>query len=341
MAARHRWGLLVVADNRPGGGARVLACPRGAPRAAASPPRCPARCGLLCPLGPCWPVFIRGMSVGPGHSQDVLREMFLETPVARVRAMAIPVAIGVAWLGRRWRDLDARFVAATLVAIPLAVYASQRGSHVNGGYYVGLATPVLLFAAAVGAAKAVSALGSLVAGAGGSRGRSWAAIALRGALVLALAQSTLGRIWACGHRGRSRPDAREGGPRRLTSNPHELADLCALARLRARPRSGRARAGHSRPELSTLAKRVRLLDEATCAPADGAEGPESDFYLAYLRESTELELRTCHARYGDACVPFAASAWGRPHGESASMFRCTGAAAPSPDGSARPTPAGR
>ena len=40
--------------------------------------------------------------------------------------------------------------ALTLLAIPVAVGVAFRWSHVNGGYYVGLVTPVLCVAAGVG-----------------------------------------------------------------------------------------------------------------------------------------------------------------------------------------------
>ena len=75
--------------------------------------------------------------------------MFDELPVAREWAMALPLALGIGWLLLRVDRVAPRFVATCVILVPVAVVVAHQKSHVAGGYYIGLVTPLLLYAAAV------------------------------------------------------------------------------------------------------------------------------------------------------------------------------------------------
>jgi hypothetical protein len=302
-------------------------------------PRAPVAAlgAVFCVLGAlALSIFVRGRLGGPGHSEGILGEIYRETPVARAWAMAIPIVLGTVWLVRRWRDLDARFVFATLVTVPVAVYESQRHSHVNGGYYVGLVTPLLLTAAAAGTARSVTALGVWLAGPSPSRPRAWATAGARCALLLVLVHSTLlpglqpvdsevDRVQIL-----AREVRRDALP--ILTNSRSLPRLLAYERARARE-------GPVEDIIvgaPTVEMHVRQLDdETTCAPRDGTDGLKGGFYLAYFRQARGPSARACAQRYGEACEPLASSAWGTPRGESVAIFRCTGVPPPQLE---RPSP---
>ena len=87
-----------------------------------------------------------------------------DSPVGRSVLMAIPLAAGLVWLVARWRALAARFVMASVAAVFAAMLvAVAAGRHVSGGYYFGLVTPLLLYAAGVGCARGLNRLAALLA----------------------------------------------------------------------------------------------------------------------------------------------------------------------------------
>src|SRR5262249_9755132 len=97
--------------------------------------------------------------------------------------------LGFAWLVISMDRLGPRFALLNLLAVPFAIYIAQLRSHVNGGYYVGLVTPLLVYAAAVGAATAIDRVAAACVSRLGSRG--FHAMVLRDVLLLALAVVTI------------------------------------------------------------------------------------------------------------------------------------------------------
>ena len=126
-------------------------------------------------------VFGAGSQVAAEIDSGTLWEgMYDELPAARLASMALPLLLGLAWLMRHLDRAAPRFAAGCLVAVPLAVAVAHRHSHVAGGYYIGLVTPLLLWAAAVASAAAIA---RLAAAAGERRGAAAAGLALLVALA--------------------------------------------------------------------------------------------------------------------------------------------------------------
>jgi hypothetical protein len=131
-------------------------------------------------------VFSAGSAVAAEITSSTLWEqMFAELPTARTALMALPLALGIAWLVQHLDRVAPRFVAVCLLMVPAAVVVAHRKSHVAGGYYIGLVTPLLLYAAAVGTVQVAA---TLIRNWQDGAGR---AVAVRAALVLALLFATL------------------------------------------------------------------------------------------------------------------------------------------------------
>jgi hypothetical protein len=104
-------------------------------------------------------VFSAGSHVAPEIDATALwTQMFEELPIAREWAMALPMALGLGWLLLRIDRVAPRFVATCLLVVPVAVVLAHQKSHVAGGYYIGLVTPLLLYAAAVATVRLASRL---------------------------------------------------------------------------------------------------------------------------------------------------------------------------------------
>jgi hypothetical protein len=170
---------------------------------------------------------------------------------------------------------------------------ANEGSHVNGGYYVGLVTPLLLYAAAAGTADVLEAL---VSCAGGHR-----TMALRSALVLALAVATVGRL-GTGEAGTGAEPLRilahesRGNTLPIFTNSEDLPRLLAFERARAGEGVIADVIASHPPDFQT---RVRLLAGDACAPAPGAEA--AGFYLVYLDSADREARRACVERLGARC----------------------------------------
>ncbi len=110
--------------------------------------------------------FSTGSQVGAEIDAATLwSDMYQELPVGREVVMAIPLALGIGWLLLHLDRVAPRFVAVCLVVVPVAVIIAHAKSHVAGGYYIGLATPLLLYASAVAIVQTAAGLASLPGGA--------------------------------------------------------------------------------------------------------------------------------------------------------------------------------
>ena len=117
-------------------------------------------------------VFTHGAEIhasagGVSQWQNVLPEFWSEWPVGRATVMVLPMGVGVAWAATRWREAWARLTLLALALVPLAVLGGASGSHVNGGYYVGLVTPLWTLVAAGGTWALLRRAGEAI---GGTRG---------------------------------------------------------------------------------------------------------------------------------------------------------------------------
>ncbi len=232
---------------------------------------------------------------------DLWRQMYEETPVGRSVAMALPVALGVTWLLMSWDRLSARFVALTLIAVPGAVVVAYQRSHVNGGYYVGLVTPMLAYVAAVGTARLLAALADRVARVGVLAAMPAVGTAVRSAAVLVLALATVGRL-APGELGvgaaqlkilahETRTDSLP-----IFTNSPDLPRLLAFERSRAGEGPMTDVIGQGPPDLES---RVRLLEQDSCAPA--FDSVPTGFYLVYLDSADHEVRRLCVEQLGSRC----------------------------------------
>jgi hypothetical protein len=248
-------------------------------------------------------VFVAGTRTpDPGHSQAVVREMLFESPFGRTSAMAVPLALGLGWAALGLGRLPERFIALTLVAVPVALGVAFRFSHVNGGYYVGLVTPLACLAGAVAAVRILRAVDARLAGGGGA-GRRWTAPVVFALAVVGVGAPTIGLGGASGGPGWehgaafTKLVARDRLP--ILTNSISLPRLLAFERARAGD-GPLAHVGHPPAE---LARRVRLIDRATCAPRDGWQGTEAGFYLAYVRDGDRRARQVCLERFGASCRP--------------------------------------
>jgi hypothetical protein len=244
-------------------------------------------------------VFVAGArSAAPGHSQAVVREMLVESPFGRNAAMAVPLALGLLWAALGLRRLAERFTALTLLAVPVAVAVAFRWSHVNGGYYVGLVTPLACAAGAVAVVGIVRALEQRLPAAG----RPWAVpLAVRALVVVGVVVLTVdlgrpsgGSGWEY---GKTFTRLIAGDQLPILTNSISLARLLAFERARA----GQGPIAHAHDPPADLVRRVRLIDRATCAPRDGWQGTESGFYLAHFRDGDRRSLQACRDRFGASC----------------------------------------
>ncbi len=273
-------------------------------------------------------VFALGKEQPPMVSLDQLwHDMYVETPLGRTLAMSIPIALGIAWLARRSRRvaacrtgnneatrrhvlspveggavppnrrrpqvLETRFVALCLIAVPAALSVANERSHVNGGYYVGIVTPLLLYAASVGTAEALEALVSAVG--------SYGTVAVRSVLVLAIAVATAGRL-GTGEAGIGAEHLQilahesRGNTLPIFTNSEDLPRLLAYERARAGEGAMADVIAWGPPDLQG---RVRLLAGDVCAPAAGSEA--AGFYVAYLDSADRHARRVRVERLGARC----------------------------------------
>jgi hypothetical protein len=268
-------------------------------------------------------VFATGTGQAPLFTTaEILRQMLDETPLGRTLVMAVPVALGLGWLVMHLNRPGARFAALNLIAVPCAIYVAQLRSHVNGGYYVGLATPLLVYAAAVGTATVVERLAAhlsrLAAGPGLATwmrtvGRPYGSTILRGVLMLGLAVTTI-RSLGTGEIGIGAEHlqilARKTRDDRLPifTNSLSLVPLLTFERARAGegpiadtvgPRGDTLGPGVHVANPTELQRRVRVLEAGACAPA--RESATDGFYLVYLDTGDREAKRACVERLGSQC----------------------------------------
>ncbi len=86
----------------------------------------------------------------------LITEMLQELPTRRTLWALAPMVLGALWLITRRAEPWARQVLGVLVGVPAAVAFLDYVAHANGGYYIGLMTPLLALAAGGGVAWAVS-----------------------------------------------------------------------------------------------------------------------------------------------------------------------------------------
>jgi hypothetical protein len=286
-----------------------------------------AAVGLLLVALACsaWRIFLLGHdALHPGHAREVARGMLVESPVGRSAVMAVPAALGVAWAAAGLGRLSQRFTLGALLAVPVAVAVAFRWSHVNGGYYVGLVTPLLCYVSAVATAKALDACTGRPADARVVGARWHPSAEVRGLFALVLGLLTVdiesgsaGTGWEY-LRTFSRQASRDRWP--ILTNSGSLAR--AISFERARAGDGPIAAAIDPP--SDLARRIRLVDRADCSAAVG-QGTEPGFYLVHLRHDDPDGLRVCLGRYGARCHEMQPPAGRRDR--TAWFYRCDGVAA--------------
>jgi hypothetical protein len=247
-------------------------------------------------------VFVAGATgPEPGHSQAVGREMLVESPLGRDTVMALPLVLGLVWAALGFGKLAERFTTLTLVAVPAAVAVAFRWSHVNGGYYVGLVTPLLCAAAAVAVADILGAMEDRIQAAGSALRRWGAQAVLRGLVIVGVVVTTVGlgspnasAGWEYG-KTFTKLIALDRLP--ILTNSTSLPRLLAFERARAGA-GPIAEAVDPPPE---LARRVTLVERGTCAPPPGWDGTQSGFYLVHFRNDGGTPLRTCLDRFAPRC----------------------------------------
>ncbi|TMA33332.1 MAG: hypothetical protein E6J79_18045 [Deltaproteobacteria bacterium] len=233
-------------------------------------------------------VFGAGSQVAAEISTSTLWEqMYAELPLARTTAMALPLILGSIWLLRQQGRVAPRFVLLCLLALPTAVVVAHRNSHVAGGYYIGLVTPLLLYAAAVGTVHAAAVLI-----------RGWDRVQVRPAVTVGLIAATVFSS-APGSSASAveylQPIALETRADNLPihTNRPDLARVLAYERARA----GAERLSLKRALWGSRDLRLRLsiLAPGACPP----DGDESGFYAA-LSFPTAAQ-RECFAALGSRC----------------------------------------
>jgi hypothetical protein len=105
---------------------------------------------------------------GVDHWQDLLPDFWSEWPSGRATVMALPMALGLGWTLTRGREAWARLTLLALALVPLAVLGGAARSHVNGGYYAGLVTPLWTLIAAGGTWALLRRAGDAIGGARGA-----------------------------------------------------------------------------------------------------------------------------------------------------------------------------
>lgn len=246
-------------------------------------------------------IFAVGAQAGPGHAQEVARGMLIESPMGRNPAMAIPAALGLVWLSMGLGRLANRFALFTLIAVPCSIALAFRWSHVNGGYYVGLVTPLLCYAAAVATALGLGDWVDSLSRARPLSDRIWAAPLLRGAVILFIGALTadkgftsIGTGWEYGW-AFAQETTRDQLP--ILTNSVSLPRLIGFERARAG--EGPIHEAINAPE--ELVHRIRIVDRATCLPAGGDSGLEAGFYLVHFRNEDATARQVCLDRFGSLC----------------------------------------
>ena len=229
-----------------------------------------------------------------GTFEGLLRDMAYETPAGRTIVMALPLTLGVGWLLLGlWRPSHV-FAAISLILVPIAVTVSYFFSHVNGGYYIGLITPLLAWAAGAGTGQAIAWAMSRVRGLGGAVARLASVL---GVAVLTVSQGEI----LMGETGGveripelDRLVAESDGP--VLTNWMDLGRVVAYERARAGQGDVRHMLLDGGPP--DIADRVRLLDLSTCEPGKG--GPNGHFFLV-LAYFDRPAAEGCQRHFGDLC----------------------------------------
>jgi hypothetical protein len=215
---------------------------------------------------------------GPADLAGLLAGMARETPAWRNPLMLLPIAAGIGWAAAGIARPSWRFTLGSVATVPAAVAAAWAWSHVNGGYYVGLVTPLLILAA--GAALAI-APPALAAPASLASARRLVAPAVLAALAAAttLVPPFEPESGGAGHLAAFERATREDGLPILTDS----IDLPKLM-LYHRAREGAGVSGLDgvlfRARGTDLERRIRLLDPATCEPEGGRESVGGAWHLA-------------------------------------------------------------
>jgi hypothetical protein len=255
-------------------------------------------------------VFVAGHAgPEPGHAHEVARAMLVESPVGRSATMAVPAALGLAWAAAGRAQLARRFALGSLVAVPAAVAIAFRWSHVNGGYYAGLVTPLLCYVAAAATARALDAV------ARPPEARLLLALAV-GALTVDLAPASPAAGWNQ-LRAFARASSRDALP--IVTNSGSLARVIGFERARAG--DGPIAAAITPP--AALAGRIRLAGRGDCALAEGDADLAGGFHLVLLRHDDAAGRRACVERLGARCAE--ASGPVGPGERAAWVYRCRAA----------------
>jgi hypothetical protein len=244
-------------------------------------------------------IFAAGSQAAPEISTGTLWEqMHAELPLARTAAMALPVMLGAIWLLRQQSRVAPRFVLWCLLAVPTAVVVAHRHSHVAGGYYIGLVTPLLLYAAAVGTAGAVLVLTR----------SGWRSIPVRVGVTVGLTAATV--LWsapgpsaaAVEYLQRIAAETRADGMP-IYSNRGDLLRLLAYERARAGAEQLTPQAASWGPV--DLRGRLSIVAPDACLTVDDGAG----FYAALFRPSAAQ--RQCLAALGGRCRDIGPAGSGR------------------------------
>ena len=244
-------------------------------------------------------VFVLGHLSGPGHAREVLQGMATESPIGRSSVMGVPFVLGLAWTVADRRNLSRRFALGTLIAVPLAIEVSFLWSHVNGGYYVGLVTPLCAYVMAVATSRGLFIWLDSLSRSGRADVRWIRSPEVRGVVMLAVGLLTVdidatfsGSGWE-DLPAFSRQIA--GDPLPILTNAGSLARLIGFARLRA----GVGTAAEILVPPPPLAGRILEVREADCSPVTGRPVPDNGFYLAH--SGTSAARAICLRRFGARC----------------------------------------
>jgi hypothetical protein len=246
-------------------------------------------------------LLLRGGQAGLGHSTDILAEIYEETPMARCLWMAGPLGLGLGWLVTNVRKLDAAYALGSIALVYAGVFLGQRRNHINGGYYVGLVTPMILFAAAVACTRSVRWLAQKACAATSQAGAAADRLAavLTGLGCVAVAATTAVNVTG----GYTAGDdfvyefalltQKDSAPILTDIQETSLARLLLFERARNGTPVVWEELMHG--PVPDLTPRIRRIDPEICAPSDGWKADVSSFWVADYGHGSR-HLAACRAK---------------------------------------------
>ncbi|MCB9665373.1 MAG: hypothetical protein H6732_14775 [Alphaproteobacteria bacterium] len=229
-----------------------------------------------------------------------LVDLALQSPAGRAPLMGLPLLLGLGWLVTRRREAWALAALGMTVAVPAAVWAAARTTHVNGAYYADLVVPVALVAAAIGTARTGSWLLARLPAWFHERARAAALVLAALTLLLPPAPNAADRsplVTALPELARQL-EAEEGAV---------LTDLPGLPVLLAHARAvqglGTSEDVAAMGTLSDLATRVRQVRCADCLADAACVDAAAPGWVVFGRLARPDATRTCALAWLDRCTP--------------------------------------